>query len=210
VLGSSHSRLWEWFYTVGWGTVFFVTANAVALLASRRFIGIYFTALLGTWLIGGCFLAYGFSAAGPVFAGLFHPELADRFAPMQFALNASLASGPISFTQHYLTELVGVHTAANGGGISAMPSMHLATTTIYVLAARRTRWFVPALTFWLIIFVASGYFGYHYWVDGIGAAAVAAVLWRLSEAAFADVPTRSENTRHVPQAARTAAVRGTS
>ena len=183
-LGDSQSRIWEWFYTAGWGAVFFITANAVALFASKRFVGVYFTAVLATWLIGGCILAYCFSAAGPVFAGHFHPELAQRFAPMRDALDASLGTGPISYTQAYLAKIIGVHVAVKGGGISAMPSMHLASASIYVLAARKTRWLVPAVLFWLIIFIGSGYFGYHYWVDGIAAAALAAVLWRLSEALF--------------------------
>jgi hypothetical protein len=188
-LGNSQSQVWEWFYTVGWGGVFFVTANAVALFASRRFVGIYFTAMLAMWLIGGCILAYSFSAAGPVFAGLFHPELAHRFSLMHQALGASLGSGPIGFTQRYLASIVGVHVAVKGGGISAMPSMHLASTSIYVLAARRTRFLVPALLFWLVIFIASGYFGYHYWVDGIAAAVLAVGIWRVSEAIFSTDPS---------------------
>jgi hypothetical protein len=186
VLGSSHSRVWEWFYTAGWGGVFFITANAVALLASKRLVGVYFTAMLASWLIGGCLLAYGFSAAGPVFAGLFHQDLALRFAPMHDVLDASLGTGPIAWTQHYLAQIVGLHVAVKGGGISAMPSMHIATASIYVLAARRTRWIVPAVLFWTVIFVASGYFGYHYWIDGIAAAAVAAVCWVVAETAFAE------------------------
>lgn len=186
VLGSSHSRIWEWLYTVGWGSVFFITANAVALFGSKRFVAVYFTAMLGSWLIGGCVLAYGFSAAGPVFAGLFHPELAQRFEPMRQALDGSLGTGPIGFTQHYLGQIAGLHVAAKGAGISAMPSMHLAAASVYVLAARRTRWLLPAIAFWVIIFIASGYFGYHYWVDGIAAAIVAAAVWSASEAAFAN------------------------
>ena len=183
-LGSEHSEIWEWFYTVGWGGAFFVTANAVALLGSKRLVGVYFSAMLGSWLIGGCLLAYAFSTAGPVFAGLFHPELVQRFQPMHHALEESLGSGAIAWTQDYLAKIVGLHVAVKGGGISAMPSMHLAATSIYVLAARRTRWFLPAIAFWLIIFVGSGYFGYHYWVDGIAAAILAVGLWHLSEAVF--------------------------
>jgi hypothetical protein len=174
----------EWFYTVAWGGVFFAVANAIALLACKRFVGIYFTATFATWLVGGCILAYSFSAAGPVFAGLFHPDLVQRFSPMHQALDASLGSGPMGFTQRYLATSVGVHIAVKGGGISAMPSMHVAAVSIYVMAARRTRWLVPACLFWVLIFVASGYFGYHYWVDGLAAAVLAVATWRLSEAAF--------------------------
>ena len=185
MLGYAHVRVWEWFYTVGWVAVFFAAANGVALLGSKRFVGVFFSAMLGSWLIGGCLLAYSFSAAGPVFAGLFHPQLVHRFAPMHHALEVSLGSGPINFTQHYLAKTLVLHVSLKGGGISAMPSMHLAAASTCVLAARRTSWLPSAVLFWLIIFVASGYFGYHYWVDGIAAAVLAAAMWNLSEAAFA-------------------------
>lgn len=58
-----------------------------------------------------------------------------------------------------------------------MPSMHLATVAIYVIAAWRTRWLLPAILMWVTIFVSSGYFGYHYWIDGIAGAGIAAVCW---------------------------------
>ena len=58
-----------------------------------------------------------------------------------------------------------------------MPSMHLASVSIFVLAARRTKWIIPAILFWLIIFVLSAFFGFHYWIDGIVAAIVAAFCW---------------------------------
>jgi membrane-associated phospholipid phosphatase len=72
-----------------------------------------------------------------------------------------------------------------------MPSMHLGVASIYVLAARKTPWLAPAILFWLIIFVASAYFGYHYWVDGIVAAAVAAMCWAAAERYRAATPYRS-------------------
>jgi membrane-associated phospholipid phosphatase len=78
-----------------------------------------------------------------------------------------------------------VHIAVKGGGISAMPSMHLGAASIYVLAARRTPWIVPAVLFWAIIFVCSGYFGYHYWVDGIVAAMVASACWSAAKRFYA-------------------------
>lgn len=176
-LGSSNSPLWEWFYTAAWGGVFFITANAVALYGRKRLVGTYFAAMFATWLIGGCVLAYAFSAAGPAFANLFDPSLNARFLPLRQALAGSLGNGPIGFTQHYLANAVNDRVAVKGGGISAMPSMHLGSASVYVLAARGTRWLLPAILFWIVIFIGSGYFGYHYWVDGIVAAFVAAACW---------------------------------
>lgn len=177
LIGNSASRALEWCYTAGWGAVFFGAANAVVLFGNKRLIGTYFTATFAAWLVGGCFLAYRFSAAGPVFAGMFDPELAARFAPMHQVLDATLGSGPIAFTQNYLAHAADNHVVLNGRGISAMPSMHVAAASTYVLAARRTPWLIPAILFWIVIFVSSGYFGYHYWVDGLVAVAVVGACW---------------------------------
>ena len=180
-LGTSNIQLWTWCYAVAWGSVFLISANAIAWYASKRFVGVFFTAMLGTWLIGGCLMAYAVSAAGPVFAPMFDPSLADRFKPLQDFLEGALGNGPIGFSQHYLARAVHEHVAAKGAGVSAMPSMHLATVSVYILAARRTKWLIPAVVFWLLIFVLSAYFGFHYWVDGIAAVIVAAGCWFAAE-----------------------------
>jgi len=176
--GQRSMAVWEWFYTVSWGLTLIFASALVALHAPRRGVGVFYAAMMSTWLIGGVLLAYLFSAAGPVFAHLWSPELAARFAPLRESLGQNLSQhGTIGLTQHYLASAVTSHVAVKGGGISAMPSMHLGAASIYVLAAWRTRWLIPAALFWIIIFVASGYFGYHYWIDGIVAAAVASLCW---------------------------------
>lgn len=180
LFGSGSLWLWQWFYTVGWGAAFFFTAAAIPLYASNRFVSTFFCAMFSTWFLGGFVLAYAFSAAGPVFAHLFDPALDLRFASLRAELANNLGNGPISLTQTYLGEAVHSHTAVMGGGISAMPSMHLAAAAIYIIASRGTRWFYPSLIFWLIIFIASAYFGYHYWIDGLAGAAVAWICWKAS------------------------------
>lgn len=180
LFGSGSLWFWQWFYTVGWGAVFFFTAAAIPLYASKRFISTFYSAMFSTWFVGGFILAYTFSAAGPVFADMFDPTLSFRFAPLRAVLANNLGNGPIRLTQNYLAGAVHSHVAVMGGGISAMPSMHLAAAAIYVIASRGTKWFYPALLFWLIIFIASAYFGYHYWVDGFAGAAVAWICWRVS------------------------------
>lgn len=184
-LGNIPAASLEWVYTAVWGGALIFTSALVPLHADRRRTALFYSAMLGTWLIGGVFCAYLFSAAGPVFAQLSAPELASRFAPLHEALQSSLdPKGAIGATQTYLVSAVDRHLAVKGGGISAMPSMHLGATSVYVLAARGTKWLIPALLLWLTIFVLSGYFGYHYWVDGIAAAAVAGICWALAEAFY--------------------------
>lgn len=199
LLGSSHESVWEWYYSFVWVNLFLFVANAVAYYGKRRFVGIYFTAMLGTWLVGGCVMAYAFSAAGPVFAASFDASLTERFRPLVNLMSMSAGSGPIPTSQYYLQVAIQNHIAAKGGGISAMPSMHLGAASIYVLAARRTKWLVPAVLFWATIFVLSGYFGFHYWVDGIVAAGVAAGCWFAAEAVYSLKIRDHHALRHGPE-----------
>ena len=88
--------------------------------------------------------------------------------------------GSVQFTEAYLASQYGKHIANPGAGISAMPSMHIAVVTIYVLIARRTIWLLPACCFWIVIFVFSAFSGYHYWWDGIIAVVVTLSCWVLA------------------------------
>lgn len=177
--------LWEWFYTFGWGAVFFVGSALIAIHSSRRLAAIFFSAMLSTWLLGGFLAAYGFSAAGPVFTHLVATGSNIQFAELRAALAQSLApDGLLRSTQTYLATSLNDHVAHKGGGISAMPSMHLGAASIFVLVARRSWWFAPAAMFWLLIFVLSAYFGYHYWVDAIPAAMIAWLSWVVAESFF--------------------------
>jgi hypothetical protein len=201
LIGTRTMPVWEWFYTFGWGAVFFYAKALVPLYAQPRKIAVFFTAMLGTWIIGGWLMAYLFSAAGPVFAHLADPAMANSFDELRAILSGSLtAGGAVEGTQAYLSSAIDSHVAVKGGGVSAMPSMHLGAASIYVLASKGTRFFVPALLFWVLIFFLSAYFGYHYWIDGIVAALVAAVCWRAASAYYAVRPVRAEQLIASPAA----------
>lgn len=184
-LGNGATRMLEWFYVVVWGIGLIFVMALVPLNASARFTAKFYTAMMSTWLLGGFVLAYLFSAAGPVFAHLVSADRSVQFTDLRVVLLSTLKPhGPIWTTQLYLPSELQSHVAAQGGGISAMPSMHLATVAIYVIGARRTRCLVPAILMWITIFVSSGYFGYHYWIDGIAAVGVAALCWAATERLF--------------------------
>jgi len=184
-LGERSAPVLSWFYTMGWGVGFILVGAFVTFSASRGTVGVFYTAMLSTWLLGGCLTAYAFSAAGPVFAHLADPEVGQQFEGLKITLANVLAErNSVRLTQLYLEHAVGSHLAVKGGGISAMPSMHVGAACIFVLLGRRTLWVLPAVVFTLIIFVASGYFGYHYWVDGIAAAGIAWACWSAAELCY--------------------------
>lgn len=178
IMPPSTAFAWTYFYAVIWGFALVFSGALIAAFASRRHTAIFFTAMMMSWLIGGVGLAYAISAAGPVFAHLVDPEVGSRFSMLRADLITLLGNENfVMRAQRYLAGGMNVKIALQGSGVSAMPSMHIATATILVLASLRTRWLYPALAFLLLTFVGSVHLGYHYAVDAPVAALVAAVCW---------------------------------
>ena len=190
-LSPSLARAWTFFYAVIWGFALAVSGTLIAAFASRRFTAVFFTAMMLSWLIGGTVIAYSISAAGPVFAHLADPDLAARFQPLRAELVRILAKDDlVLLSQRYLELGSSAKVAVKGGGISAMPSMHIATATVLILAARRTWWLPVAALFWVMTFIGSVYLGYHYALDAPVAAAVAVLCWTFAQKLYA-IPGQS-------------------
>lgn len=85
-----------------------------------------------------------------------------------------------------------------------MPSMHMATCTLLVLAAWRTRWLWLALIFWLLTFFGSVYLGYHYAVDAPVAVAVAIPCWMLARRIHKPTNLSASSAMPIPAAPSTA------
>jgi hypothetical protein len=176
---------WTLYYAMVWGFALVFSGTLVSAFASRRFTAIFFTAMMLSWIIGGIGLAYAMSAAGPIFAHLADPELGVRFEPLRSTLVGLLGSDDLVLkSQRYLESGAAVKVAVKGGGISAMPSMHMATATILICAAWRTKWLPLALLFWVLTFFGSIYLGYHYAVDAPVAAAVAVICWAAAQLVY--------------------------
>ena len=178
VIPAAAGSAWTFFYAVVWGFALVFSGALVAVFASRRHVATFFTAMMMSWLIGGIGFAYAMSAGGPVFAHLVDPDLGARFSPLRQELVAMLGEKDmVLLSQKYLAAGMNVKIALKGGGISAMPSMHIATATILVMAASRSRWLPLAILFLLLTFVGSVHLGYHYAVDAPVAAVIAVLCW---------------------------------
>ena len=192
-------RPWEWLQPVlGWPLVssavnfaynlwFFIMIGAWLWLAftlnkkaaRREFL----LAFLLTWMIGGSVLATVFSSAGPCYYAHLVPG-ADPYAGLMNYLRGVDGNWfPIWAlnTQDMLWQGY-IDPAGNLSGISAMPSMHLATATLLVPLAfrmdRRIGW--AAVVFWLLILLGSVHLGWHYAVDSYAGTALAAGFWWLA------------------------------
>lgn len=138
-------------------------------------------ALLITWFIGGNVLALLFSSAGPCYYGLV-TGLSDPYAAQLSTLRALDADLVLSAVR-YQDLLWGVYNGPGFGlgGISAMPSMHCATSALLVLFAWKRpilKWL--ALAFFCFIFISSIVLAWHYAVDGLVAIPIALGAWWLS------------------------------
>jgi hypothetical protein len=143
----------------------------------------YLLSYLLTWLVGTCVLGTILSSAGPCFYG-FVVAGPDPYAGILAHLRDANASYPVWAvpTQEILWQS---HLRGFGEieGVSAMPSMHVGTTILFILCAiasgrRWLVWFTAAFS--VLIFIGSIHLGWHYAVDGYAGAAIAWACWAFS------------------------------
>ncbi|WP_084886844.1 phosphatase PAP2 family protein [Vibrio sp. qd031] len=140
-----------------------------------------------TWMFTGGLLAVIFSSAGPCFVAnelgvdwygsLFHKLgehqnwLLENYGIDLWALT----------TQQNLWNSHVAEASTLGAGVSAMPSMHVATTTVMALGARahsRALGYI-GYTYLAAIQIGSVHLGWHYAVDGYASILITLLLWKL-------------------------------
>lgn len=169
-----------WAYSFFWfvvivGTLIWLFAQPSSKARSAALLN-YFA----LWSIFGPIGQYFGSAAGPIFYQKI--GLGDRFAE----LSASIP--PVTnAVSSYLWNFHIHQTPAVGAGISAMPSLHIATVAWVYLAfrAHRSKLSPFAALFALYIFALSVALGWHYAVDGIVGAA-GAILFQWASGRYLD------------------------
>ncbi|MBR0551095.1 phosphatase PAP2 family protein [Stakelama marina] len=148
----------------------------------------YLIAFTLVWIVLGTVIAYLLPSAGPCYFETFHHS--DRFAPLLDTLSAQntaletsygwnllALSGQAELLQGYQSQ-----TVMLAGGISAMPSLHVAMATLFACAgfALWRPLGVGLTLFALIIFIGSVHLGWHYAADGIVAAILTLQIWKVA------------------------------
>lgn len=137
----------------------------------------YLVAFILAWAIGGNLIATIFSSAGPAYVERL--GLGDHFAPLMALLHDHAATQSLTAleTQDLLWSF---YTApVSMSGISAFPSMHVASTTLMALYARsyNRRLGRVIAAFAGLIMLGSVLLAWHYAVDGYAGALVAVSSW---------------------------------
>lgn len=180
-IGPRGTRLLDMVYGL-WFPVWAFTLVYFACFADdasqRRFI----MAFCAVWIVEGIVLATILSSAGPCYLEMIHNSYASRYAglfPLAGAPGANAAQAMLAAS--YQGGDIGAFK-----GISAMPSVHVGTAFLLVLASRGW-WRVAASTFCALIFVASVHLGWHYASDGIAASIVTYLCWRFARVSDVEV-----------------------
>ena len=137
------------------------------------------------WVVIGTLAAWVFASAGPIYYNsLVGPDA--NYAALQLRLagleRLATADGhPLAALefQPILLNAFRLRDYTPAGGISAMPSMHVALAILLVISGfqRNRLWGIALTTYALLIWIASIHFGWHYFVDGPVAALMMFSLW---------------------------------
>lgn len=141
----------------------------------------FFLTFILIWAILGNFLAVLLSSAGPVYYARV-TGLASPFQPLMEYLHAAdqTASVMALYVQEQLWSSYVQNGLATLGGITAMPSMHVATSLSFALVgyAHNRKLGHLLLLFTFIVQIGSVHLGWHYAIDGyVGAIGTLLVWW---------------------------------
>ncbi|MEA1015794.1 phosphatase PAP2 family protein [Sphingosinicella sp. LY1275] len=165
------------FYHRGWFVLMILTLIMVLTRPSSPEKSAVMLTYFVLWSIVGPVVHALVPAAGPIFFAQL--GYGDRFA--------GLAS--VSETREVATYLWTLYSGAGfgpGSGISAMPSLHIATTAWMLIAVHSfaRRWTTVMAAIGLLIFLLSVALGWHYASDGLVGGACALLCYRVLRAYF--------------------------
>jgi hypothetical protein len=140
----------------------------------------FFVSYILVWAIIGNLLAVLMSSAGPCYfdriTGLVSPYK-PLFDYLQKINNYNTLSSLV--LQEKLWSGFAHNYFDYGGGISAMPSLHVATSTLFALSARNISPLLSKLLFIYasIVLIGSVHLGWHYAVDGLFSVPCTILIW---------------------------------
>ncbi|RWC78206.1 MULTISPECIES: phosphatase PAP2 family protein [unclassified Mesorhizobium] len=144
------------------------------------------------WLIGGFGIALIFSSAGPCYYARL--GLGDLYQPLMDALQSANRQYPIWALSLQDRLWDGYQGLPSGSmGISAFPSMHVASAVLIALYATRLSVSLGTLMwiFAVLIMLGSVVLGWHYAIDGYAGALIALAIWKITGAALSRADART-------------------
>ena len=173
--------LLDWFYHRVWTALLLAIFVFTALMQPSNLRRRFLLSFVLIWLVVGNLFALAMASAGPAYYRVVSPGHGDPYAGLFAYLRSVDTQTPLlSFRgEHVLWSAYAQHTKGFGFGVSAMPSVHVATAALVALfgfgLSRTMGAMLSAVA--LCTFVASVALGWHYAFDGYVGAVLAAGIW---------------------------------
>lgn len=158
----------------------------------------YLLSFVVTWALCGSLLALLLSSAGPwLFQEL--TGLAEPYGPLMdylYLADQSFKNWSLE-AQAYLWASYHTQEVATGGGISAMPSLHVAIAVLQALLGWRVNRRLGLLftLYAAVILIGSVHLAWHYALDGYLSILLALVIWKLVGWALSHHPGFAKSAR---------------
>ena len=164
-------------FYLSWLPVMLIAFNLVLLSRPSAIKTRSLVAYLLIWPLVGTLGSYLMSSAGPIF----HDALFGGHSGLLDALRREGARGTLLAYDH-LWKAYANRFETLGGGISAMPSMHIAMACWLALTIRAgfPRWQWGGWSYLGLIWLGSIHLGWHYFFDGPVGIAGALLIWRVA------------------------------
>ena len=170
----------SYFYNFWFPLMYLVLYWQIFSLGNPRLRLQYLLSFAVIWTLAGNLLALVLSSAGPCFYDLVTGTTGPYGELLSYLQQANEQYRNWSLeAQSYLWQVYLAGNVEIGGGISAMPSLHVAVAVLQALlgwqASRKLGLLLGAYAF--VIVLASVHLGWHYAVDGYFSIALAAAVW---------------------------------
>jgi hypothetical protein len=165
-----------------WFPVLFLMCLWMAWSSKRQLRLQFFITAGLIWILLGTVLAILFSSAGPCFFSTAIDNLSNPYEPLMTQLVKINKSMPLFAVKNQLGlwESYQNHIWLPFGGISAMPSVHVALAVVFALTGWNiNRWVgVILIAYTIVVQVGAVILGWHYAVDGYVSIILTLLLWK--------------------------------